>query len=412
MSKEQKKIVFYLYNRLFDPVIQSNIFLYIRELAARTGSPYRFAIITYEDPKLPATAEQLTEIRAFFAQHRVEWIPLTWHAGTSLKQKGLDVLAGLRVLSGLRLRGYRYLVTLASIAGAYGYLFSLAARYRLYLYQFEPHSDFAVEAGLWSPGGRQYKIAKYLETKAALFASVISTGTDRMIATLRSWGSRAEIVKVTSVVNEDFFRFDAPARERVRSELGVSPGTPVIIYSGKFGDLYYGREIIDALRIIKENIPEAFFLILSPTDRGVIESWIGDSFVAGKDYLLRSVNYTEMPAYLSAADFGINAIPPTPAQVYRSPIKTGEYLCVGLPYLVCRGISEDDQVAEREQVGVVVADFSDAEIRRAIPEIRSYLAAEKTALRERCRRTGIEYRGYSVMRLQFEKALAALVGRG
>ena len=303
MVQSKKKIIIYLYNRLFDPVIQSNIYLYIRDIASTPGQPYQFALVTYEDPAMPATKEQLQVTQAFFKQHDVEWYQLNWHKGTSLKQKALDINSGFWALLKLRLKGYKYLVTLASIAGAYGYLYSLVCRFKLYLYQYEPHSEFATESKLWSKDSYQYKISKYLEIKSARYAHVISTGTDAMIAWLRLNRARAKVFKITSVVNEELFVYDAEAGKTIREELQINPDTDVIVYPGKFGDLYYGLEIIELFVFLKERLKNVFFLILSPTDKNQIESWINGRLTVTKDYVIREIPYTKMPAHLSASDF-------------------------------------------------------------------------------------------------------------
>jgi hypothetical protein len=103
-----------------------------------------------------------------------------------------------------------------------------------------------------------------------------------------------------------------------------------------------------------------------------------------------------MPDWLSAADLGIVAVPPLPAQRFRSPIKVGEYLACGLPYIVCRGVSEDDLWAERYGVGVVIDAFTREAVWRKADRIRALLAEEKTGLRSRCRAAGVAYRGKGI----------------
>jgi len=56
------------------------------------------------------------------------------------------------------------------VAGTYAYIFSKITGLKQYLYQYEPHSEYAIDNGMWSKGSLQYKISHYLERRAALNA--------------------------------------------------------------------------------------------------------------------------------------------------------------------------------------------------------------------------------------------------
>jgi len=56
----QTKIVIYLYNRLFDPLIQGNFWLYVLDYLNDPAAPVSFHVVTHEDPRHPLTDEQVT----------------------------------------------------------------------------------------------------------------------------------------------------------------------------------------------------------------------------------------------------------------------------------------------------------------------------------------------------------------
>ena len=105
---------------------------------------------------------------------------------------------------------------------------------------------------------------------------------------------------------------------------------------------------------------------------------------------------------------GLITIPPGPGQKFRSSIKVGEYLCAGMPFLTPAGVSEDYIHATEQGVGVVVADYGEAAIRGAWPEIKAYLDMDREPRRDRCRRFGIAYRGFSSLNPVFRAAIDAL----
>ncbi len=146
MKNSKPKVVIYLYNRFFDPLIQSNFWLYIRDYLESGDNPYQFHLITYENPKFPLTDEQKLLVEKW-REMGLEWTPLTWHPGRELKNKFLDIWDGLKVATKLRAKGYRYIITLGSVAGTYAYIFSKITGLKQYLYQYEPHSEYAIDNG-------------------------------------------------------------------------------------------------------------------------------------------------------------------------------------------------------------------------------------------------------------------------
>jgi hypothetical protein len=408
-TKMKKKIIIYLYNRFHDPLIQGNIWQYINNITAyQSESVYEFAIITYEDDRFELSTEEMNRIKADLKKRNIKWMPVKWHSGTSVVRKAVDLMQGFWILTKLRFRGFRFIVSLASVAGSFAYIGAIVLRMRLYLYQYEPHSEFAVESGIWKASSVSFRILKFLEKKSAFYASVISTGTDYMLDRLKSWNVKASLYKIPSVTNDQFFLYDSVLRKTVRDKLGIAADKKVFVYAGKFGDLYYGIEIIRVFKWLSECINNSYFLIITPQDLDVVRNWIADVKLEKNRIGLTSANYEDMPGLLSACDFGIVNIPPTPSQKFRSPIKVGEYLCCGLPYLICKGISEDDIYAKKNNVGVVVNEFSREEILNAIPNIVSLLSEPKEILQLRCRKTGVDYRGLSNLQNRFEIALQNL----
>ena len=55
---QKQKIIIFLYNRFFDPLIQGNFWLYIKDYLENENNPYQFHLITYENPEFPLTEEQ------------------------------------------------------------------------------------------------------------------------------------------------------------------------------------------------------------------------------------------------------------------------------------------------------------------------------------------------------------------
>ena len=402
-------IVIFLYLRLFDPLIQS-IFWPLIEKVLREDGNYKFHVISYEYSGAQLSAEQADKINEW-RRLGVEWTPLTYHPGKNLLLKAIDLVTGFWKLFRLRRQGYRHLITYGSIAGAFGYLNGLLLGMNLFLYSFEPHSEYLRDCGLLSNDSLKFKILHNLELKAARFAKVIASGTVFMADYLaKQVRSSAIFFKIPSVTDSDKFSFNADHRAAVRSELGLADDARLLYYSGKFGGLYYESEFARMYRCLLDMEPNLHLLIVSPDSNEYIFDLFDRENVPRSRYFIRHSTFDEIHRFASAADFGIVAVPPGASKRFVSNIKVGEYLCSGLPFLITRGVSEDYLYAEQKRVGVVVNDFSDAEIRNAWPTIRDYLAEDKYMLRAHCRSIGIQYRGLNNLWPIFQSALYALIG--
>ena len=306
-------------------------------------------------------------------------------------------------------KGCKSIISLGSVSGAIAYLFSKVFKLNLFLYQYEPHSEYALDGEIWKKNSFSFKIMNELEYQSAQKAKVISTGTRHMIERLIKWKSPARIYKIPSVVDENSFYFQHEQRKIIRKELHLSENSHLIIYPGKFGDLYYSKEIGNLFKIINDRIDNCFFLVLTLTDIELAENILSEIGLPQDKYMVTSTPYNKMPNYLSAADLGIVGYPPLPSKKFCSSIKVGEFLCTGLPYLICKGISEDDEFALQNNVGIVVEDFNEKSILNQIDNIKTYLTEDVLDRFDRYRELGIQYRGFINLNRQFHKAIKTLV---
>ena len=405
---KKNKIIIFLYNRLFDPLIQSNFWLYIKDYLYSDDNPYDFHLITYENPDFPLTDKQKKLVKEW-EERGLKWTKLWWHPGKELKNKFLDVMDGFKAVSKLRFKGYNHIVTLGSVAGTYAYLYSIPLGLKMFLYQYEPHSEYAIDNKMWGEDSLQYKISHYLERKAALRAKVIASGTKFMRERVEDlWKSKAKFFRIPTVANDKKFLFNPKIREETRKELGISDDTWLLYYPGKFGDLYYKEEFAYMYKWLKEEEPRFHLLIVTPhKDEEVIELF-DKAGVDRKDYTIRHSDYDDIHRYHFAADFAIISVPQGPSKKFISNIKVGEYLCSGLPFLINKGVSEDYLYALEKGVGVVVDGFTENEIKKAVPKIREYLEGDRDKLREHCRKVGIEYRGFENLNKIFKEAMKTL----
>ncbi len=93
MKSQKPKVIIFLYNRLFDQVNQSNFWLYFRDYLKAENNPYKFHVISYEDPNFPLTDEQ-QKLLDEWKKQGLDWTPLKWHQGKELSKKFIDLVNG------------------------------------------------------------------------------------------------------------------------------------------------------------------------------------------------------------------------------------------------------------------------------------------------------------------------------
>lgn len=224
-------------------------------------------------------------------------------------------------------------------------------------------------------------------------ADYVLASTKYVVDLLYSIKAKGKVIRAPVSVNENSFVYKPDGREKIRSKYNVEDRL-VLLYLGKFGYLYYNDEIPQLCRTLYGHIKNMFFLIVTSNDNNCIQRMFQDEGLPRDSYAITgNLSYDEVKDYISAADIGLSGVPPTPAQKYRSPTKVAEYLLCGLPYITCKGVSEDDVYATENNVGVVLKSFSREHVMENIANINALLSEQKESLRNRCRKVGIEYRG-------------------
>lgn len=391
-----RHVIAYVYNSCNDPLFRANMLPFMQH-AGRQQPDIRMHLITYEQEDYSLTPAQAAQMRADLAVYNIEWHPLQWHSGRfKLLKKAYDLLSGFFLVMKLRFSpGGRSIGALGTIAGSFAFIMAKLLGLRYYGFQYEPHSEFMRDCNVWPETSLAYRGLHYMERVSGMHADILSTGTVHMMNRMKEWGTPAKVYKLPSCVDETKIYFRPEGRERIRAKYDIPTDKQVILYLGKFGGIYYDREIAVLFRVFHKLNPDLFFLIVSPDAPALIAGLMQAEGLPETSYTITRSPYEQVQEYISAADFGVVAVPSQPSQKFRSPIKVGEYLCCGLPYLVCAGVSEDDLVAEKYGVGVVVNGFSEAEATRVYPQMEQLLNREKTQLRQQCREAGIAYRGLS-----------------
>jgi glycosyltransferase involved in cell wall biosynthesis len=172
----------------------------------------------------------------------------------------------------------------------------------------------------------------------------------------------------------------------------------VCVYAGKLGGIYLKEEVFDFIKLCYDQWKDNFrFLMLTNATKEEINIEIQRINLPENIVVSKFVYHDEVPRYLSLGDFAINPVKPVPTKRYCTSIKDGEYWAMGLPVVISPQISDDSEIIEKENTGIVV-NFSDkVALVRAIEKLEALLK-DNVGLKEKIRKIAVRYRSFEIAR--------------
>ena len=377
MSLPGRRVLYISYNGMLDPLGQSQVLPYLKELA-KLG--VQFTLLSFERSDA-YTRDGLTrceDLRRDLATHQIDWHWLRYHKTPSLPATSYDVLAGLRYGGRLvRRKQIEMIHARSHIAAAIA--LRLKQRFGVKMI-FDVRGLLAEEyadAGHWRKNSIPYRITKAVEARALAAANGVVTLTDRIWPLMNRWDSLRNHSVAHEVVpccaDLELFRFSSEDRARRRGELALKDRF-VVVYSGSIDGWYLTESMADFFVTMREQRPEAHFLWLTPARHERVHELMRARGVGASDYTVLASAPRDVPSYLSVGDLGLAFIKPCFSKLASSPTKYAEYLGCGLPLIINSGIGDSDMLITKEQTGVLVQDFSADSYRTAIEAFSSFAA--------------------------------------
>ena len=387
-----KHIIIYTFQSLEDPLVKGLILEYLKTHKT-TEQELCFHLITHEQNEFKLNDGQIASKKKELDRFNIKWYPVKYRSGSFiLLKKAYNFLQTFFIALRIK-RKFKpsAIMGFLAIAGGYSYILSKLLRLKLIVYCFELHSEYMIDFNIWKKSGLKYKLLKKfeeLQIKNAHYLVVPNNYTRLLAEKFRP----AENIFVCPIsISTDTMTFDTSARDRIRKSLKAENKT-VIIYTGKFGGIYYSAdEVIGFYSKLYNEDKSLFFYVISPNVEEIQNSILKFKLPADSIHVSVTVSYEELNDHVSAADIGFVALPSLASQKYRTPVKTAIYLSCGLPYIVNKGIGEDDAVASQKNIGIVIENL-DESATLVTQKINNLLSENKTKLHERCRKEAVSTR--------------------
>lgn len=387
MSLDKRRVLFISYNGMLDPLGQSQVIPYLRELSKQG---VQFTLLSFERaPVFERDAAAKREaLRALLAADGIDWHWLRYHQKPSLPATIYDVAQGVRAAQRLVRHNKIEMVHArshipATIALALKKSFGLKMIFDVRGLM----ADEYVDAEHWRKNSLSYRITKSVERRALAAADGIVTLTEKIWPIINQWdGLRGRQINhevVPCCADLNLFSFNQAERAQRRKELAVEDCF-VVVYSGSIDGWYLTENMADFFASLRKQKPNAHFLWLTPNRHERIRTLMRSREIRDDQYTVRAASPQEVPSYLSASDAGLAFIKPCFSKLASSPTKYAEYLGCGLPLIINAGIGDSDALITRESAGALVSEFTEKEYARAITAIDGFLqASAETRVRMR-----------------------------
>ncbi|HJU53933.1 MAG TPA: glycosyltransferase [Pyrinomonadaceae bacterium] len=368
-----RRALFISYNGMLDPLGQSQVIPYLRELSRAEG--LCFTLLSFERAPAfePAGVAACESLREQLADAGIEWHWLRYHQTPSLPATAYDVFAGSRLARELVRRNRIEVVHARSHVPATVAL-SLKKRFGLKMI-FDVRGLMAEEyadAGHWREGSFRYRLTKRMERRCFAAADGVVTLTESIWPIIKEWdGLRGREVAhevIPCCADLERFRFVAEERAARRKELGFGDAV-VLVYSGSIGGWYLNGEMANFFTAVLRAGANVHFLLLTPNGHDRVHAMMRERGIGAERYTVRASAPRDVASYLSAADAGVAFIKPCFSKLASSPTKTAEYLACGLPVVINAGVGDSDLLITEEKVGALIDDFNEDEYRRAGAEV-------------------------------------------
>lgn len=364
---EGRRVLFISYNGMLDPLGQTQVIPYLRELAKRG---VQFTLLSFEREAAfeGEGVRKREELKRQLREQGIEWHWLRYHQRPSVPATIYDVVAGIRKAKSLVRRNRIGMVHARSHIPA---TIALALKRSLGTKMiFDLRGLMAeeyVDAEHWRKDSVPYRITKAAERRIFAETDAVVTLTERIWPIISEWeGLRGRDVHhevIPCCVDLSLFNFSDDDRTKRRAELGLGDKF-TIVYSGSLDGWYLTEKMAEFFAAFMRRRPEAHLVWLTNGSHDRVKELMKTRNVPLDRFSVLSVPARLVPSYLSAADAGLSFIKRCVSKLASSPTKNAEYLACGLPLIINAGIGDSDALIHDWKAGALLEEFNDDEYAR------------------------------------------------
>lgn len=380
-----------------DPLIQTYTLPYVKIIRNNLDLSQKILLVTYEPYLSSLTLEQISEINNTLHSLNIEVIRLTYFK-FGFRKLLYSLFHFIYLLNCIIKNSVDVIHCFCTPAGGIGYILSLLSSTKLVIDSFEPHAESMLENGTWKRSSIAYNLLSVLEKLQSERATCIIATT----STMKDYAlSRYSVVAKRFYVKPacvDLLKFNYTNKcLPLKQSLGLE-NKFVCLYAGKLGGIYLDDEIADFISSAYRMLGDKFrFLLLTSSSTEDFMDRLSFLKVPPCAILVKLVPHSDMPLWMSLADFAINPVKPVATKRHCTSIKDGEYWACGLPVVIPNNISDDSSIIRNYDIGYVLESLCDNEYNNAVKKIldlQNNFGQE--ILRSKIKNIARRYRGFEI----------------
>jgi len=367
------------YTGLLDPLGQSQVLQYVRELAAS----HLINVLSFEKPEALADKARVQELKAHCQTSGIDWHPRVWHnRPVGALATAYDIIAGSRHAIRLaRAQNAEIVHCRSYIAGLMGLAVKRAtgARFVFDMRGFWP--DERVDGGIWSRRSLNYRVFKRAERRLFLGADHVVSLTQAGVREFERFDYLQEMVPASSVIptctNLDLFRV-----------VDVPSACFTLGYVGSVGSWYLFDTVAKAVALAFEKRSDARFLVVTQGNQDAVRTALRNAGVDLQRVEIRAAAFSDVPGQIARMDAGLFFIRPAWSKRASCPTRMGEFLACGKPCLTNGGVGDVEEDLHETGTGIALPPMGDhgvdlANLDAALETL--FAMTDKPDMAEKCR---------------------------
>ena len=380
-----KKILYISYDGMTDPLGQSQVIPYLKELVKED---YQVTLLSVE--KKDRLEKNGQQVRSLLDSSGIKWETLIFTTQPPILSKLIDQRKLNRKAKQLHRENNFDMVHCRSyVAAEAGSRLAKSAGIPFLFDMRGFWVDERVDSGLWNLKNPLfnffYKIYKKKEKKyfavSSHIISLTEKGKKELIDTYKVPAAKITVIPCCAdLAHFDYRRISKEDVDNIKKQLSIREGVRVLSYLGSLGGWYMTGEMLDFFKTLQRQIPSAIFLLITHDNKEQLLQKVEAKGIARDAVRVIPAGRNEVPGLLSVSDWNIFFIKDAYSKKASSPTKQGEVMAMGIP-VICNDIGDTGKIVEESAAGILVKSFQQAELEAACHRLLAF-HVNKAAIRE------------------------------
>lgn len=357
-------VLYLSYNGLMEPIGQSQILPYVRDLSAGR----RLTLVTYEKPEDLDDSERRARFQAVVDECGIHWIPMRYHQRPALVSTAYDMAFGLFVCMVACIRTRTRIVHARStVPAVMGLLLKVLLGPKLIFDTRGFWIDERVRWGLFKEGAFDLRIARWFERRLLQNSDAIFVLSEAAAATMRA---RPEVARSPQRVHVATTCTDLTLFHPGETKESTPIPRPLTMgYVGTLGHGYLFDPVLQFFIAIRKRVHDARLRIVNRRDHDYIRQRLDANGIDPQVVDIVACDHRDVPGQIRTMHFGVffYAWPDT-----RTPpvfTRMGEFLACGVPCVSNVEGKGATRILAKKRAGLVLPDVDLHTIENAVEDM-------------------------------------------